>query len=356
MRSITLIMSVLCLGILGGCADETPLADAGKPGVIIVLNKTDDTAYIIERETGELLASVETGYQPHEVAISPDGRVAVVTNYGLRDRPGNSLTVIDIAEARRIKDIDLGEYLYPHGIRWMGDTGNRVLVTAEGREALIIVDIDTGETEQVAITGQSVSHMVAADPGLKRAFISNIGSASVTAIDLQTGEVITHIGTGQGAEGIDVSPDGKEVWVTNRSANTVSVIDTETLEVVAELESPEFPIRVKFSPDGRYALVSNARSGDVNIFDTAGRRLAATIQMDAEIAEEGADRYFADQFEGSPIPIGIVIPPDGKSAYVANSNADVVVVIDLESFAVSARYRTGTQPDGIGWSPIRPVF
>jgi YVTN family beta-propeller protein len=356
MRSLYLVLSILLIASLIGCGGDGQPADNGRTGVIIVLNKSDDTANILDRRTGELLATVETGYQPHEVAISPDGRTAVVTNYGLRERPGNSLTVIDLAEARRIKDIDLGEYRYPHGIQWLGETGNRLLVTAEGKDALIVVDISTGEITEAGITDQRVSHMVAATPDYRRAFVSNIGSANVTVIDLTTGEVIGHIQTGAGAEGIDVSPDGKEVWVTNRSANTVSVIDTETLGVIEELVSADFPIRAKFSPDGKYVLVSNARSGDVNVFDASERRIVATVRMDAEIAEEGEDRYFADQFEGSPIPIGIVIPPDGKSAYVANSNADVVVVIDLESFAVTARYRTGTQPDGIGWSPVRPVL
>jgi YVTN family beta-propeller protein len=356
MKSLYLLLSVISAAVFISCNSDRPEPDTEQTGVIIVLNKSDDTANILDRRTGELLATVETGYQPHEVAISPDGRTAVVTNYGLRERPGNSLTIIDIAEVRRIKDIDLGEYTYPHGIQWLGETGNRLLVTAEGKDALIVVDISTGEITEAGITGQRVSHMVAATPDYRRAFVSNIGSANVTVIDLTAGEVIGHIETGAGAEGIDVSPDGKEVWVTNRSANTVSVIDTETLGVIEELVSADFPIRAKFSPNGKYVLVSNARSGDVNIFDAAERRIVATVRMDAEIAEEGEDRYFADQFEGSPIPIGIVIPPDGKSAYVANSNADVVVVIDLESFAVTARYRTGAQPDGIGWSPVRPVL
>ncbi len=356
MRAYILSFVTTCLVLIGvsGCGGNQTGGLAEPAGVIVVLNKSDDTANIIDRRSGEMLATIPTGYQPHEVAISPDGRTAVVTNYGLRDRPGNSLTVIDLSDAAHVRDLDLGEFTYPHGIHWMTYDDDRVLVTAEGKQALLVVNIATGEIEQTAFTEQSVSHMVAAAPDFRRAFVSNIGSGSVTVIDLESRETIAQIETGAGAEGIDVSPDGEEVWVTNRSANTVSVIDTRTLEVVAELESRDFPIRAKFTPDGRFVLVSNARSGDVTVFETDMKRLVASVRMDAEIAEDGADRYFADRFEGSPIPIGIVIPPDGRTAYVANSNADVVSVIDLQNLTVTARFATGTQPDGIGWSPVKP--
>jgi YVTN family beta-propeller protein len=64
---------------------------------------------------------------------------------------------------------------------------------------------------------------VAVTPDRSRAFVANIGSGTVTAVDLRSQKVLGHVRTGKGAEGIAVTPDGKEVWVTNRSADTVSV-------------------------------------------------------------------------------------------------------------------------------------
>jgi YVTN family beta-propeller protein len=350
---ITPLITLLLTGMLIlGCA-EYPDAMIDEVGVLIVLNKSDDTAYILDRQTGERLAVIETGFQPHEVAVSPDGRTAVVTNYGTRERPGNSLTVIDIARAERIKDISLLEYTMPHGIQFLDDT--RVIVTTEGRESVLTVDIETEAIQQVFMTEQHISHMVAALPDGSRAFVPNIGSGTVTVLDLETGLVEAHIPTGEGAEGIAISPDGMEVWVTNRGANTVSVIDAQTLEVIFELPSPEFPIRAEFSPDGRHVVVTNAQSGDITVFDANEKLRVGVIRLDdiEQIVAED-DRYFMDQFEDSPIPIGVVIGPDNRTAYVANTAADVVAVVDIITLEVMDLYPTGAEPDGIAWAPVRP--
>jgi YVTN family beta-propeller protein len=352
MKSTTLVfLTILVLSAFGCGEPEDIIID--EAGVLIVLNKSDDTAYLLDRETGERIASIPTGYQPHEVAVSPDGRTAVVTNYGTRERPGNSLTVIDVARAQHVKDISLLEYTMPHGIQFIDDT--RVIVTAEGRESVLTLDIETEAIQQVFMTEQHISHMVAAAPDGRRAFVPNIGSGTVTVLDLETGMVEAHIPTGAGAEGIAVSPDGSEVWVTNRGANTVSVVDAQTLDVIFELPSPEFPIRAVFSHDGQHVVVTNAQSGDITVFDAVEKLRVGVIRLDEieQIVAED-DRYFMDQFEDSPIPIGVVIGPDNRTAYVANTAADVVAVVDIMTLQVLDLYRTGAQPDGIAWTPVRP--
>lgn len=351
MRSLPLIV-LLILGLMfTGCPEEPDPADI--VGVLVVLNKSDDTAYLLDRETGERYASIQTGYQPHEVAISPDGGTAVITNYGTRDEPGNSLTVIDIAGAEQVKDIELGEYTLPHGIQFLDDT--RVIVTAEGEQSVVIVNIDTEEVEDVFVTEQDISHMVAVTPDGNRAFVTNIGSGTVTVIDLNTGMVETHIETGEGAEGVAVSPDGEEVWVTNREDDTVTIISVETLEVIFEVPSPEFPIRAEFSPDGEHVVVTNARSGTMTVFDAEMRLRVGVVDLNeiAELADD-PDRYFIEEFEDSVIPIGVVVGPDSRTAYVSASAADVVVVVDILNLDVLDVFEAGAEPDGIGWSPVMP--
>jgi YVTN family beta-propeller protein len=132
------------------------------------------------------------------------------------------------------------------------------------------------------------------------------------------------------------------------------VIDTEWLEVRATLPCATFPIRVEITPDGRRALVSNANSGDVAVFDVAGRKELARIPMQLTAVEGSAERVFGEQFGASPVPVGIEIARDGKRAWVANTNADLVTVLDLDKLAVVGRIPTGRQPDGMAWSPVPP--
>jgi YVTN family beta-propeller protein len=325
-----------------------PFAAAGD-GTLIVLNKAEATASLVDLDSGRVAATVPTGEGPHEVAVSPDGTVAVVTNYG-GSKPGSTLTVIDVRAARVARTIDLGEHRRPHGIAWLPG-GRRVAVTAEDSRALLIVDADSGSIEAAVATDQEGSHMVAVAPGGARAFVANIGSGSVTVIDLKRRARVATIRTGAGAEGITLTPGGKEIWVTNREADTVSVIDAGSLEVLATLESKSFPIRAQATPDGRHVLVSNARSGEVAVFDVASRKEARRVPMDIETAgSEG--RLFGDRFGKSPVPIGILVRPDGRRAYVANANADRVVVVDLGTWKPIDRIRAGREPDGLGYSPL----
>ncbi|MBD3849958.1 MAG: beta-propeller fold lactonase family protein, partial [Acidobacteria bacterium] len=317
---------------------------------LVVLNKSEATASLIDLESGKVRATLATDFGPHEAATSPDGRLALVGNYGSREKPGSSLTVIDVPGAKVVKTIDLGEYRRPHGLLFLPD-GRRALVTAEGNRALLLVDVEKGVIERSFETDQDVSHMVEVALDGRKAFVANIGSGSVSVIDLKKGIVVRTIETGAGAEGITASIDGKEIWVTNRSADTVSVIDAESLEILKQIPCASFPIRAKATPDGKHVLVSCARSADIAVLDAASRKEVRRIPQDLRAVDTG-DRLFGDQFGESSVPIGIVIHPSGKKAWVAHTNADVVVEIDLESWEIVRLLEAGREPDGMAYSTL----
>jgi YVTN family beta-propeller protein len=323
-------------------------------GVLIVANKSDNTVNIINRSEGNILATVLTGLEPHEVEVSPDGTLAVVANYGNREFPGNSLSVIDIMKAEAVRTIDLGEHTRPHGMMFSPES-NQMLVTTEGSQHVLLVDVEEGVMLKAWPTEQEISHMVAVINNPPRAFVSSIRTGNMTVIDMLKDEIISQVYSGQGAEGIAVSPDGQEVWVTNRSDNTISVFDAKHLDLLATIPCGEFPIRAKFSPDGTSFLVSNARSGEIAVIDASEKKLKAIVSLQVELSDDPEGRYFAAEFEGSSIPIGLVIP-DNETAFVALTNADVIAVIDLRTFEVTGYFKTGRQPDGIAFSPLMPVF
>jgi YVTN family beta-propeller protein len=338
----------LLLAVMLGSVAALPAA----AGTLVVLNKGEATASVIEAGSGRVALTLPTGEGPHEAATSPDGRRVLVTNYGNRGAPGGSLSVLDLAAGRVAATIELGAGTRPHGVQWLAD-GRRAVVTAEGEKALLVVDVDAGQVLSRIVTGQEIAHMVAVTPDGSRAFVANIGSGNLTAIDLAAQRVLGHVATGKGAEGVDVTPDGREVWVTNREAETVSVVDARSLEVMATLGAPSFPIRVRITPDGTRALVSCARSNDLAVFDVAARREVQRISMKLS-AKDTEGRLFGDQFGQSSVPIGVVVRPDGKEAYVAHSGADVVSVLNLADGRIVRALTPGREPDGMSWSPLGP--
>ncbi len=331
---------ILLLGVaLAPAARPRPSGQA----ILVVLNKSDHEAALVDPETYRVLAKLPTGKGPHEAAASPDGRYAYVSNYGAygvfrqgeppKVEPGHTITVLDLGQRAGKATFDLGSFTRPHGI-WVSRDAARLWVTCEGAQTVLELDAATGKVSKAWKTNQQTSHMVVPTPDEKKLYVANIGSGSVSVIE-RAGDKVTTITTGAGAEGIDVSPDGREVWVANRAANTLSVISTASDQVVASFESGgQMPIRVKFAPDGKQVWVSNARSNTVAVFDAASRKLLATVDVGA-------------------VPVGIVITPDGRRAFVANTNANQVTVIDAASRKILRTFSTGAEPDGMAWAAAK---
>ena len=326
------------LALFSGAAAPAPA------GRLVILNKSDDTATIVEAETGKAVATIPVGHAPHEAAVLSDGRTCAVSDYGDREKPGRTITLLDVEKGVKIGTIELPAGARPHGLAPLPD--GRLLVTAEGLKELLVIDPRARRVEQEVPTFQEVSHMVVATPDGARAFVANIGSGSVTVIEGR--RAIRQIPTGKGAEGIAITPDGRQVWVANREADTLSVIDARSLEVIAQVPAASFPIRVKITPDGKRALVSCARSGDVAVFDAATREPVGRIAIAAApVAGAEKNARVLSNLKESPAPVGLLVAPDGRRAWVAATNADVVAALDLEKLAVVGRLVAGREPDGL---------
>jgi YVTN family beta-propeller protein len=219
-------------------------------------------------------------------------------------------------------------------------------VTAEGRKELVVVDPRTAKIAARIPTGHDLSHMVVASPDGKRAYVTSLKDGVLTVIDLNKG-VMGDVPTGKGAEGVDVTPDGREVWVVNREADTISVVDAKTSKVAATIRAGSFPIRVRITPDGKRALVSFTGSGDVGVFDVAKRAEIKRIPLGRDAVAGTDARVFQKKFGKSPAPVGLLVSPDGRRAWVSAAHADVVVVIDLEKLHVSDSWAAGKEPDGL---------
>jgi YVTN family beta-propeller protein len=333
---LTAIFAILFTALLA-----VPAASAG---TLVVANKAEATVSLIDQTSGEVVATLATGQGPHEVGISPGGQFALVTNYGTRDGAGNSLTLIDIPAAEVVKTFHIGDQSKPHGVEWIDKM--RAAVTVEANQALVVVDVDNGQILQAIPTDQDVSHMVALDPDGRRAYTTNIGSGSVTVLDLEAGERERNIPTGEGAEGIAVS--GQHIWVTNRGADTITVLDAETLAIVKEISSEGFPIRATATSQGQ-VLVTRARAGDLVIYDAGTMEAVRTVAFDLKsMGVEG--RLFGDRFGDSSVPIGVIVDDSGTQAFVAHANADVITEIDLATGEIVRSLHAGKEPDGMGFS------
>ena len=312
-------------------AAETGAAEAesaAREGTLIVGNKGEDTVSFIDLASGAECARIETGNQPHEIALSPDGARAAVVAYG-----GTTIDIFDVATQQRIERIDLSPNARPHGIVWTSD--GRLIATTEGSDTLTIVDPESGEVSAIP-TGQDTSHMVAVSSDLVRAYVANMGSGTVSVIDLGTGEKLRDLDAGETPEGLALSPDGRRLWVADRDNALLIGFDTERLWDDASVTVGNMPIRVLVTPDGSTVVVSNAMDGTLSLVD------AETLDV----------RTIEVSGEGFAMQVTIVLGPDRRTVYAAETGRRQIAAVDLETGEVLRRYQAGEGSDGLGISTV----
>ncbi|MGA9889762.1 MAG: cytochrome D1 domain-containing protein [Candidatus Acidiferrales bacterium] len=301
---------------------------------LLVLNKSANQLAILDPATKQVIARIETGEGPHEVAASDDGKLAFVTNYGAKD-PGHSLSVIDLVAQKEIHRVDLGPLGRPHGVLF---ADGKLYFTAELNKLIARYDPATNKVDWLLGIGQNRTHMLIRTKYLNEIFTSNVDSDTVTAIEKSSdasGWKETNISVGKGPEGIDISPDDKEVWAANSGDGTASVIDVATSKVIHTFNvHTKHSNRLKFTNDGKLVLISDPGSNELMIVDTATRKVVKQLNVGRG-------------------PGGTLIAPNGDVAYVALAGDNAVAVIDLHKLEIATRIPTGEGPDGLAWAQRR---
>ncbi len=296
---------------------------------LLVLNKAEATLAIVDPAAMKVIGKVPTGTGPHEIAVSADGKLAFVANYGAQ-QPGNTISIIDVPSQKELKRSDLGPLRRPHGIT---EHGGKIWFTAEANKAIARLDPQSQAVDWLMGTGQDATHMlvIAADG---KVFTANIASNTISVIEPGEREGqwrITQISVGKGPEAIDLSPDGKELWTAHSQDGGVSIIDVAGKNVKQTLPTlTKRSNRLKFTPDGKLVLISDLDGGELIMLDAATRKERKRLKL-------------------GNMPEGILIQPDGSRAYVATAQSGEVVIIDLKTLEPVGRIHTGRGPDGMAW-------
>ncbi len=243
----------------------------------LVANFSSNTVTPILEPNGTALPPITVGSGPANIAITPDGTTAYVTDDGGLSSLGDTVTPIDLATLKAEAPIVVGEG--PQGIA----------ITPDGKTAYVA---DAG----AIIAGQAGSF-----------------GDEVTPIDLATGKAGKPIHVGNAPLAVAVTPDGSTVFVTNLNSESVTPINVAANQAEAAIAVAGGPVAIAVG--GQHAWVVNA---------PATGKTGNNVQSISLTTDKA----------GTPITLengaqGISITPDGTTAWVACLNADALVPIDL---------------------------
>jgi YVTN family beta-propeller protein len=333
--------------------NDRPDAPA-RAGMLVVANQQAASATVVNATTMQTVATIPVGNGPHEVAVSPDGRWAVVSIYGDRAGPGHSLAVIDLAAPMPFvsRTIELGQYTRPHGVAFaLG--GGKLVVTSEATQRLVLVDFLSGRVDTALATNARGSHMVAVRRDGRRAWTANIQDGNVTEFDLDLRRTGRSFPAASMDEGIAVTPGGSQVWVGSNDQHVVAVIDAASTDKLATLEGFGFPYRIGISRSGRVAVVNDPVSNRIWVYEVATRKRLAEVDLSK------VDGIKAPAAGGQPGqvgagPEGVTFDPIADFAYITLHGTNQVVALDLTQLKVVGFGPVGAGPDGIAYSPLTP--
>ena len=321
-----------------------------RAGLLVVANQEGASATVLDAATMQTVATVPVGVGPHEVAVSHDGRWAVVSNYGDRTTQGNTLSVIDLAASTPVvsRTIDLGEYHRPHGVAFVG-IGDKLAVTSETSQRLVIVDFTSGRIDTALATNGRGTHMVAARRDGRRAWTGNIQDGTVTEYNLDTRRTGRTYPAAPMDEGIAVTPGGVQVWVGSNSAHTVTVLDAARGAPVDTLAGFGTPYRIGISRSGTVAIINDPVKNRIWLYAVGSRKQLAEIDL-AKVEGVKATTASASGETGAG-PEGVTFDPIADVAYVTLHSTNQVVAVDLRQRKVIGFGPVGAGPDGIAFSP-----
>jgi uncharacterized protein (TIGR03437 family) len=157
---------------IGGEASDLALDETR--GVLYIANFTANRIDVMSLATNTVQTSINVAAQPSSIALSPDDRYLVATNFGNAAAPGspsNALTVIDLTN-QQTQTFSLGNP--PLGVAFGAD-GIALVVTSTD---FLLFDPTTGATQELDTLANVVANTLPVAPA---SFPADITAASVAA-------------------------------------------------------------------------------------------------------------------------------------------------------------------------------
>lgn len=332
MKSRLAVWAVFALcGVAGVMA--MPVAQSLPVPALLVGEKAGGLVAIVDPATKQIVARIPANNNVHEIAT--DGRFAYVSNTG-----ANAITVVDLVERRQVDPIPLGPLGTVHGL-WFA--AGKLYFASEPSMTLGRYDPAAKTIDWMLGTGQR-SHMLVVTGDGSRIFTTNANTSSMSIVEPgPPGRgggpgpwTSTQVPAGRGIEGLDPSPDYRELWGVNVQEKTITVVNVADRKVVATIPfEANYSNRLRFTRDGRHVLATDFKGTDVIVFDAATRKEVKRINVGG-----GAE--------------GVLVAPDGATAYVAVSGTGKVAVVDLATLTVTDYIGDFQNPDGLAWAASRP--
>jgi YVTN family beta-propeller protein len=213
--------------------------------------------YRVDLKSLTINGVAEVGMVPKYVAVTPDNRYILATNWCSYD-----LSVIDRVSFKEVQRVSLGSY--PRGIV-VNPESTVAYVAVMGSSDIARVDLGSFAVGWFRGVGSAPRHVVL-DPTGRYLYATLNGESHVIKLDTTTGNVVARVETGSQPRSMAISGDGTALYVVNYRSNTVSKLRASDMAVVQTVNTGSNPIGITFEPETHRVWVA-CYSGEILVFD-----------------------------------------------------------------------------------------
>ncbi|NLK53557.1 MAG: beta-propeller fold lactonase family protein [Bacteroidales bacterium] len=262
---------------------------------------------------------LQLGDLPLNIAVSPNGKLAAVTNNG---QSTQMIHLVDVKKETVTDSVIIGK-------SWLGlvfsDNGKELYASGGNDNWIIkykvrrkkLINADTiriGKPwpEKISIAG------LALDGRKKVIYAVTKENNMLYCIDLVTKSILSQ--TPLGGEGYTciLSPDRKTLYASCWGCDKVVIFDTYSRTIRGSIDVGDNPNDMCITRDGIWLFVANANDNNVSVIDTRAGRVIETLNA----------ALYPDAPSGSTTN-GLALSSDQKTLYIANADNNCLAVFDV---------------------------
>jgi YVTN family beta-propeller protein len=214
-------------------------SDECTPSSARAAGDTNSYVYRINTATLTIDRVIEVGLVPKYLAVSPDDKYLLVTNWCSFD-----LSIVSVAAGKEVARLPMGAY--PRGIAIAPDSSTAYIAIMGGSQ-VESVSLRTLTQNGEFYVGDNPRHVVI-DPSGRHLYISLNAPGDVVKVDLTTKKVIARVHTGADCRSLAVSTDGTALYVDNCLSNSITKLRAADLALLQTVPTGVNPVGISYDP------------------------------------------------------------------------------------------------------------
>jgi len=208
------------------------------PSSALAAGDTPSYVYRIDTKTLTVDQVIQVGLVPKYVAVTPDGKCVLVTDWCSWD-----LRIIDVASAKVVATLPLNGS-YPRGIAVTPDS-RTAYVAIMGGSTIEKIDPTSLTAADSFYVGSNPRHVVTEPAGAFN-YASLNSPGEVVKVDPSNDAVVGRTHTGQECRSLAISTGGHSLYVVNYQSDTIAKVRASDLSVLQTIATGVHPIGITY--------------------------------------------------------------------------------------------------------------